>query len=324
MQSEYIGFLAIVFSIIVIFKKFVDNNRIFGFKGKLPLIREIIDEPTSKKFENLFYSLNLLYEEINSLDTQRKDNDIFKGKKKFTQLTSNELQVYHKYFDPQEESDLITNITEFNENQQLLELALDEVNNDHYLLDLEIEKMEEEIALNEQLLANEVTDNDLLKKKKKNINNNNSDFFEHKITNYKKNYIDVIKQDTIILNKTLSNIVTELDLNLKKSALLKDNQSYIVGHRKINDTQFDESMKLLIDIIYQFEFNYDKIQRKLKMEKEEKIQNSVLIHPGVSKMSIQKGGRTMHNCGNNNNSISGAAFILVLFILLVIIVGAVI
>ena len=253
-----------------LFKKFVDNNRIFGFKGKLPLIREIIDEPTSKKFENLFYSLNLLYEEINSLDTQRKDNDIFKGKKKFTQLTSNELQVYHKYFDPQDDSDLITNITEFNENQQLLELALDEVNNDHYLLDLEIEKLEEEIALNEQLLANEVTDNDLLKKKKKNINNNNSDFFQHKIANYKKDNIDVIKQDTIILNKTLSNIGTELDLNLKKSALLKENQSYIVGHRKINDTQFDESMKLLIDIIYQFEFNYDKIQRKLKMEKEDK------------------------------------------------------
>ena len=33
------------------FKKFVDNTRIFGFKGKLPLVREIIDEPTIKNYE---------------------------------------------------------------------------------------------------------------------------------------------------------------------------------------------------------------------------------------------------------------------------------
>ena len=247
-----------------IFKKFVDNNRIFGYKGKLPLIRDMIDEHSSKQFENLFYSLNILYDEINMLDSQKKDNDIFKGKKKFTSLTQSELQIYQKYF-----VDKDSNISEFNENPQLLDLALDDINNDNYLLDLEIEKMEEEIALNEQLLSNEVTDNDLLKKKKKSINNNNSEFFEHKIANYKKDNIDAIKQDTIMLNKTLNNIGTELDLNIKKSALLKDNQSYIVGHRKINDTQFDEATKLLIDVIYQFEYNYDKIQRKIKNEKEE-------------------------------------------------------
>ena len=253
-----------------IFKKFVENNRIFGFKGKLPLIRDILDEHTSKKFESLFYSLNILYEDINLLESQRKDSDIIKSKKKASQLTSNELKVYQKYFNPQEDEDLNSNISEFNENQQLLELALDEINNDNNLLDLEIEKIEEEITLNEQLLANEVTDNDLLKKKKKNMNNYNADFFEHKITNYKKDNIDTIKQDTIILNKSLANIGTELDLNIKKSALLKENQSFIVGHRKINDTQFEESIKLLIDIIYQFEYNYDKIQRKIKIEKEEK------------------------------------------------------
>lgn len=250
-----------------VFRKFVDNNRILGYKGKLPLIRDMIDEHTSKKFENLFYALNLLYEEINTLDSQRKDNDIFKGKKKFTSLTQNELQIYQKYFD---NSDLNSSISELNENQQLLELALDEINNDNYLLDLEIEKMEEEIALNEQLLSNEVSDNDLLKKKKKDINNYNTEFYEHKITNYKKDNIDTIKQDTIMLNKTLNNMGTELDLNIKKSPLLKDNQSFIVGHRKINDTQFDEAIKLLIDVIYQFEYNYDKIQRKIKTEKEEK------------------------------------------------------
>ena len=216
-----------------VFKKFVDNNRILGFKGKLPLIRDIIDEHTSKKFENLFYSLNLLYDEINLLDSQRRDNDILKGKKKFTSLTQSELQIYQKYF---EDKDL--NISEFNENPQLLELALDDINNDNYLLDLEIEKIEEEIALNEQLLSNEVTDNDLLKKKKKTVNNNNSEFFEHKIANYKKDNIDTIKQDTIMLNKTLNNIGTELDLNIKKSALLKDNQSYIVGHRKMLKNKF--------------------------------------------------------------------------------------
>ena len=247
-----------------IFKKFVDNNRIFGYKGKLPLIRDMIDEHSSKQFENLFYSLNILYDEINMLDSQKKDNDIFKGKKKFTSLTQSELQIYQKYF-----VDKDSNISEFNENPQLLDLALDDINNDNYLLDLEIEKMEEEIALNEQLLSNEVTDNDLLKKKKKSINNNNSEFFKHKIVNYKKDNIDAIKQDTIMLNKTLNNIGTELDLNIKKSALLKDNQSYIVGHRKINDSQFDEATKLLIDVIYQFEYNYDKIERKIKNEKEE-------------------------------------------------------
>ena len=55
------------------FKKFVDNTRILGFKGKLPLIREIIDEQTSKNYENLFYSLNILSEEINSLSEQNSD-----------------------------------------------------------------------------------------------------------------------------------------------------------------------------------------------------------------------------------------------------------
>ena len=250
------------------FKNFVDNTRILGFKEKLPLIRDIIDEHTSKKFENLFISLNNLYEEINTLDNQRRDNDIFKGKKKFSPLNQNELQIYQKYFGNIEEN---TNISEFDENQQLLEIALDEINNDNYLLDLEIEKMEEEIALNEQLLANEVTDNDLLKKKKKNINNYNSEFFEHKIENYKKDNIDIIKQDTLILNKSLNNIGTELDLNIKKSPLIKEKQNptFIVGYRKINDSQFDDSIKLLIDCIYQFEYNYDKIQRKIKIEKEE-------------------------------------------------------
>ena len=255
-----------------VFKKFVDNNRIFGYKGKLPLIRDIIDERTSKKFENLFISLNNLYEEINTLDNQRRDNDIFKGKKKFSPLNQNELQIYQKYFGNIEEN---TNILEFDENQQLLEIALDEINNDNYLLDLEIEKMEEEIALNEQLLANEVTDNDLLKKKKKNINNYNSEFFEHKIENYKKDNIDIIKQDTLILNKSLNNIGTELDLNIKKSPLIKEKQNptFIVGYRKINDSQFDDSIKLLIDCIYQFEYNYDKIQSKIKVEKEENSNN---------------------------------------------------
>jgi len=244
------------------FKKFVDNTRILGFKGKLPLIREIIDEQTSKNYENLFYSLNILSEEINSLSEQNSDN-IFKYNKKHTPLNSNELQIYKKYFESEEE----TNISSFNENQQLLELSLDEINNDNYILDLEIENLEQEIALNEQLLSNEKEDNDLLEKRKKNINTYNPEFFSHKLENFKKENIDVIKQDTLLLNKSLRNIGTELDLNIKKSSLQKNTPSYIVNYRKINDTQFDESMKLLIDIIYQFEHDYDKIQRKIKLEK---------------------------------------------------------
>ena len=244
------------------FKKFVDNTRILGFKGKLPLIREIIDEQTSKNYENLFYSLNILSEEINSLSEQNSDN-ILKYNKKHTPLNSNELQIYKKYFESEEE----TNISSFNENQQLLELSLDEINNDNYILDLEIENLEQEIALNEQLLSNEKEDNDLLEKRKKNINTYNPEFFSHKLENFKKENIDVIKQDTLLLNKSLRNIGTELDLNIKKSPLQKNTPSYIVNYRKINDTQFDESMKLLIDIIYQFEHDYDKIQRKIKLEK---------------------------------------------------------
>ena len=244
------------------FKKFVDNTRILGFKGKLPLIREIIDEQTSKNYENLFYSLNILSEEIDSLSEQNSDN-ILKYNKKHTPLNSNELQIYKKYFESEEE----TNISSFNENQQLLELSLDEMNNDNYILDLEIENLEQEIALNEQLLSNEKEDNDLLEKRKKNINTYNPDFFSHKLENFKKENIDVIKQDTLLLNKSLRNIGTELDLNIKKSPLQKNTPSYIVNYRKINDTQFDESMKLLIDIIYQFEHDYDKIQRKIKLEK---------------------------------------------------------
>ena len=244
------------------FKKFVDNTRILGFKGKLPLIREIIDEQTSKNYENLFYSLNILSEEINSLSEQNSDN-ILKYNKKHTPLNSNELQIYKKYFESEEE----TNISSFNENHQLLELSLDEINNDNYILDLEIENLEQEIALNEQLLSNEKEDNDLLEKRKKNINTYNPEFFSHKLENFKKENIDVIKQDTLLLNKSLRNIGTELDLNIKKSPLQKNTPSYIVNYRKINDTQFDESMKLLIDIIYQFEHDYDKIQRKIKLEK---------------------------------------------------------
>ena len=244
------------------FKKFVDNTRILGFKGKLPLIREIIDEQTSKNYENLFYSLNILSEEINSLSEQNSDN-ILKYNKKHTPLNSNELQIYKKYFESEEE----TNISSFNENQQLLELSLDEINNDNYILDLEIENLEQEIALNEQLLSNEKEDNDLLEKRKKNISTYNPEFFSHKLENFKKENIDVIKQDTLLLNKSLRNIGTELDLNIKKSSLQKNTPSYIVNYRKINDTQFDESMKLLIDIIYQFEHDYDKIQRKIKLEK---------------------------------------------------------
>ena len=244
------------------FKKFVDNTRILGFKGKLPLIREIIDEQTSKNYENLFYSLNILSEEIDSLSEQNSDN-ILKYNKKHTPLNSNELQIYKKYFESEEE----TNISSFNENQQLLELSLDEINNDNYILDLEIENLEQEIALNEQLLSNEKEDNDLLEKRKKNISTYNPEFFSHKLENFKKENIDVIKQDTLLLNKSLRNIGTELDLNIKKSPLQKNTPSYIVNYRKINDTQFDESMKLLIDIIYQFEHDYDKIQRKIKLEK---------------------------------------------------------
>ena len=248
------------------FKKFVDNTRLLGFKGKLPLVREIIDEQTSKNYENLFYSLNLLYEEIDSLGEENSNNNLFKYKnKKLSPLNNNEIQIYKKYFESDEE----TNIASFNENQQLLELALDEINNDNYLLDLELENLEQEIALNEQLLSNEKSDNELFQKRKLNMSSHNPEFFSHKITNFKKDNIDSIKKETMLLNKSLSNIVTELDLNIKKSPLLQNTPSYIVNYRKINDTQFDESMKLLIDIIYQFEYDYDKIQRKIKLENNE-------------------------------------------------------
>ena len=53
----------------------------------------------------------------------------------------------------------------------------------------------------------------------------------------------------------------------------KNTPSYIVNYRKINDTQFDDCIKLLIDIIYQFEYAYDKIQRKIKLEKNENNDN---------------------------------------------------
>ena len=53
----------------------------------------------------------------------------------------------------------------------------------------------------------------------------------------------------------------------------KNTPSYIVNYRKINDTQFDDCIKLLIDIIYQFEHAYDKIQRKIKLEKNENNDN---------------------------------------------------
>ena len=253
------------------FKTFVDNSRILGFKEKLPLIREIIDEQSMKKYENLFYSLNILSEEIYSLGEQNIDNNILNHKKKFSPLKSNELQIYNKYFESNDDN----NISEFNENQQLLELALDEINNDEYLLDLELENLEQEIALNEEFLKNELTDNELLKKRKENTKNHNTEFFSHKIHNCKKDNIDLIKQETLLLNKSLKNIGSELDLNIKKSPLQSNLQSFIVGFRKINDTQFDEAIKLLIDIIYQLEYNYDKIQRKIKLENNENNKDDV-------------------------------------------------
>ena len=263
------------------FKKFVDNTRILGFKGKLPLVREIIDEQTSKNFENLFYSLNLLSEEIDSLQENNSNNNILKYNKKYAPLNSNELQIYKKYFESEEE----TNISSFNENQQLLELSFDELNNDNYLIDLEIENLEQEIALNEQLLSNEKEDNNLLEKRKKNIKTHNPEFFSHKIENYRKDNLDMIKQETILLNKSLRNIVTELDLNIKKSPLQQNTQSYIVGYRKINDTQFDESIKLLVDIIYQFEYDYDKIQRKIKLEKNANENNDDIMNIYMKEIS---------------------------------------
>ena len=253
------------------FKTFVDNSRILGFKEKLPLIREIIDEQSMKKYENLFYSLNILSEEIYSLGEQNIDNNILNHKKKFSPLKSNELQIYNKYFESNDDN----NISEFNENQQLLELALDEINNDEYLLDLELENLEQEIALNEEVLKNELTDNELLKKRKENTKNHNTEFLSHKIQNFKKDNIDLIKQETLLLNKSLKNIGSELDLNIKKSPLQSNLQSFIVGFRKINDTQFDEAIKLLIDIIYQLEYNYDKIQRKIKLENNENNKDDV-------------------------------------------------
>jgi len=263
------------------FKKFVDNTRILGFKGKLPLVREIIDEQTSKNFENLFYSLNLLSEEIDSLQENNSNNNILKYNKKYSPLNSNELQIYKKYFESEEE----TNISSFNENQQLLELSFDELNNDNYLIDLELENLEQEIALNEQLLSNEKEDNDLLEKRKKNIKTHNPEFFSHKIENYRKDNLDMIKQETILLNKSLRNIVTELDLNIKKSPLQQNTQSYIVGYRKINDTQFEESIKLLVDIIYQFEYDYDKIQRKIKLEKNDNENNDDIMNLYMKEIS---------------------------------------
>ena len=252
------------------FKKFVDNARIFGFKGKLPLVREIIDEQTIKNYENLFYSLNILYEDIDSLENQNSNTNILKSKnKKLTPLNAHELQLYKKYFESEGDS----NISSFNENQQLLELSLDELNNDNYLIDLELENLEQEIALNEKLLSNEKEDNDLLNKRKTNINTHNPEFCSHKVTNFKKDNIDTIKKETMLLNKSLSNIVTELDLNIKKSPLQQNTQSYIVNYRKINDTQFDDTIKLLIDIIYQFEYDYDKIERKIKLENNDKEKN---------------------------------------------------
>ena len=84
-----------------------------------------------------------------------------------------------------------------------------------------------------------------MEQKKKNIKTYNPEFFSDKIINFKKENIDIIKKETMLINKCLNNIVAEFDLNIKKSPLQKSTQSYIVNYRKINDIQFDETMKLL-------------------------------------------------------------------------------
>ncbi len=228
------------------FHEFINNIKILGYKEKVQTLKDIIPEKTAENFENVFIILN---DVISNMNNKGKGNNLEEDINLLQPLNKREKNIYETKLKNNK------NFNELNSNKSILDISNDILESDNLDLEKELLLLNQEIENSEKLLTNEENENKILNEKVNKINDYEMGYFETQLGKFNENYLKKIKVKSESLNKSIINIIAELNLNYTKSKILEQSGKYIVGYRKIENSIFDNIMELILNILDKYE-NY--------------------------------------------------------------------
>jgi hypothetical protein len=232
------------------FHEFINNIKILGYKEKVQTLKDIIPEKTAENFENVFIILN---DVISNMNNKGKGNNLEEDINLLQPLNKREKNIYETKLKNNK------NFNELNSNKSILDISNDILESDNLDLEKELLLLNQEIENSEKLLTNEENENKILNEKVNKINDYEMGYFETQLGKFNENYLKKIKVKSESLNKSIINIIAELNLNYTKSKILEQSGKYIVGYRKIENSIFDNIMELILNILDKYENYFQEI-----------------------------------------------------------------
>ena len=232
------------------FHEFINNIKILGYKEKIQTLKDVIPEKTAENFENVFVILN---DVISNMNNKGKGNNIEEDINLLQPLNKREKNIYETKLKNNK------NFNDLNANKNILDISNDILESDNLDLEKELLLINQEIEKNENLLTNEENENKILNEKVNKINDYEIGYFETQLGKFSDNYLKKIKEKSESLNKSIINIIAELNLNYTKSKILDQSGKYIVGFRKIENSIFDNIMELILNILDKYENYFQEI-----------------------------------------------------------------
>ncbi len=234
----------------ITFREFINNIKILGYKEKVQYLKDIIPEKTAENYENVFIILN---EVISNMNNKRKNNNSEEDINMLQPLNKREKNIYESKLKNNQ------NFNQLNCNKNILDLSIDIIDSENLDLEKELSLLEKEIEKNENILLNEENENKILNDKVKQLNEYEISYFETQLEKFNENNLKKIKEKSESLNKSIVNIIAELNLNENKSKILEQSGKYIVGYRKIENSIFDMIMELILKTLDKYENYFNEI-----------------------------------------------------------------
>ena len=234
----------------ITFREFINNIKILGYKEKVQYLKDIIPEKTAENYENVFIILN---EVISKMNNKGKNNNSEEDINMLQPLNKREKNIYESKLKNNQ------NFNQLNCNKNILDLSIDIIDSENLDLEKELSLLEKEIEKNENILLNEENENKNLNDKVKQLNEYEISYFETQLEKFNENNLKKIKEKSESLNKSIVNIIAELNLNENKSKILEQSGKYIVGYRKIENSIFDMIMELILKTLDKYENYFNEI-----------------------------------------------------------------
>ena len=234
----------------ITFREFINNIKILGYKEKVQYLKDIIPEKTAENYENVFIILN---EVISNMNNKGKNNNSEEDINMLQPLNKREKNIYESKLKNNQ------NFNQLNCNKNILDLSIDIIDSENLDLEKELSLLEKEIEKNENILLNEENENKILNDKVKQLNEYEISYFETQLEKFNENNLKKIKEKSESLNKSIVNIIAELNLNENKSKILEQSGKYIVGYRKIENSIFDMIMELILRTLDKYENYFNEI-----------------------------------------------------------------